>query len=445
MASAEAAPVSPDEALTAFSPTLGRSGVALAVSGGADSLSLLHLWADARALAPNLPPAVVLTVDHGLRAEAAAEAAFVARVAAERGLAHRTLTWIGAKPAANLQAEARAARRRLLVEAVADLGFDTLLLAHHADDQAETFLSRLARGSGVLGLAAMAPARFDGAVSVLRPFLGWPKARLVASLTARGATWIEDPSNRDLRFERARWRAAMPMLADLGLDRDRLVATAAAMARAAAALEREVDALLARAFVHPAGFLRVSVEDYTAAAEEIRLRAVARTIADLGGEAYGPRLAGLEAIDADLTVAGATPVVRTLGGVRIERRRGWIWFAPEAGRTAARRLAPGGRLIFPLGAPGRRHGTSGGRHADGGGFRIERRDRGFAAAWLGRAFFVCADGVLAPLEGEREALNAAFESGGAEMVRSLRWMQPAEAGRCWFIGKGWSLSYDEVG
>lgn len=108
-------------------------------------------------------------------------------------------------------------------------------------------------------------------------------------------------------------------------------------------------------------------------------------------------------------------------------------------------LAPGGRLIFPLGAPGRRHGTSGGRHADGGGFRIERRDGGFAAAWLGRAFFVCADGVLAPLEGEREALNAAFESGGAEMVRSLRWMQPAEAGRCWFIGKGWSLSYDEVG
>ncbi|NLH80008.1 MAG: tRNA lysidine(34) synthetase TilS, partial [Phyllobacteriaceae bacterium] len=156
VASAESTPVTPDEALTAFSPTLGRSGVALAVSGGADSLSLLHLWADARALAPNLPRAVVLTVDHRLRPEAAAEAAFVAEVAADRGLAHRTLAWVGAKPTANLQAEARAARRLLLVEAAADLGLDTLLLAHHADDQAETFLSRLARGSGVVGLAAMA-------------------------------------------------------------------------------------------------------------------------------------------------------------------------------------------------------------------------------------------------------------------------------------------------
>ncbi|NLH79262.1 MAG: hypothetical protein GX458_00235 [Phyllobacteriaceae bacterium] len=152
---------------------------------------------------------------------------------------------------------------------------------------------------------------------MLRPFLDWPKARLVATLSARGATWIEDPSNRDPRFERARFRAAMPMLAELGLDRDRLVATAAAMGRAAAALEREVDALLSRAFVHPAGFLRIAVEDYAASAEEIRLRAAARAIADLGGEAYGPRLAGLEAIDAELTAAGTTAVVRTLGGVRI--------------------------------------------------------------------------------------------------------------------------------
>ena len=106
-------------------------------------------------------------------------------------------------------------------------------------------------------------------------------------------------------------------------------------------------------------------------------------------------------------------------------------------------LLPGGRLIFPLGQPGRRRGTSGGRHADGGGFRIERVANGFAAAWLGPAFFVCADGVLAPSPEDREALQAAFESGGMEFVRSLRWRQPPSRDRSWFVGTGWSLAYDE--
>lgn len=108
-------------------------------------------------------------------------------------------------------------------------------------------------------------------------------------------------------------------------------------------------------------------------------------------------------------------------------------------------LAPGGRLIFPLGAPGRRRGSSGERHADGGGFRIERKAEGFAASWLGQAFFVCADGVLTPSQDEREALHAAFDNGGGAMVRSLRWKEPPVPGRSWYIGRGWSLSYDEPG
>lgn len=344
MASAEATPVSPAEALAVFGSTLGRRGVGLAVSGGADSLSLLHLWADARVLDPRLPRAVVLTVDHGLRAASAGEAAFVGAVATARGLDHYVLAWDGPKPAANLQAEARRARWRLLTAAAAEFGLDTLILAHHADDQAETFLLRLARGSGVVGLAAMAPARREGGLLLLRPFLGWPKARLVATLTARGATWIEDPSNGDPRFERARLRGVMPQLAELGLDRARLTATAAAMARAARAIETLVDDLVGRAVVvHPAGFVRVDAAAWRQASDEVRLRLLSRLVARLSDHDYGPRLAALEAIDAALRVAEGR-CVRTLAGVRIEIRRGWLWLAPEAGRHDMVRLAPGARV-----------------------------------------------------------------------------------------------------
>lgn len=105
-------------------------------------------------------------------------------------------------------------------------------------------------------------------------------------------------------------------------------------------------------------------------------------------------------------------------------------------------LRPGGRLIFPLGQPGQRRGTSGGRHAAGGGFRIERVANGFAAAWLGPAFFVCADGILAPSQSDKQALHSAFEAGGMEFIRCLRWRTPAVPDRSWFIGTGWSLGYD---
>jgi protein-L-isoaspartate(D-aspartate) O-methyltransferase len=108
-------------------------------------------------------------------------------------------------------------------------------------------------------------------------------------------------------------------------------------------------------------------------------------------------------------------------------------------------LKPGGRLIFPLGSPGRRRRrAASGQHADGAGFRIERRAQGFAASWLGAAFFVGAEGVLAPSADEREHLHAAFENGGAALVRSMRWKEPPALGRSWFVGTGWSLSYEDV-
>jgi protein-L-isoaspartate(D-aspartate) O-methyltransferase len=116
-----------------------------------------------------------------------------------------------------------------------------------------------------------------------------------------------------------------------------------------------------------------------------------------------------------------------------------------AGRPADRwieALAPGGRLIFPLGVPGRKRGTTGGQHAGGAGFRIERTADGFAATCLGPAFFVYAEGALAPSVEDGEALREAFKAGGAECVRSLRWKEAAVPGQSWFSGAGWSLCYD---
>ena len=347
MPSAEDAPVSDGEAATLFAPLRDRAGLVLAVSGGPDSSALLLLYARARSLDPSLPPATVVTVDHRLRPRSAEEARCVAALAARHGLPHRTLVWEGAKPTADLQAAARRARYDRLVATAYDLGFDTLVTAHHAEDQAETFLARLARGSGVVGLAAMAPRRPIDGLLLVRPFLALPRARLAATLTAAGETWIDDPSNRDLRFDRARLRAAAPLLAELGLTRDRLVATAAAMAAAAAEIDRGCETIVARGgHFDPGGWTSIAADLYAGADRQTRIRLLGRLIRAVGGADHAPHRTALEAVEAALAAGGAeaTMPARCLGGTRIEKRRDRLWIAPEIGRGAGPRLdlAPGG-------------------------------------------------------------------------------------------------------
>lgn len=230
--------MTPEAALAAALPPGAAIGVA--VSGGGDSMALLHLAADrARALGTRIAAA---TVDHGLRPEAAAEAAMVAQVCAGLGIAHDTLRWQGWDGQGNLQSAARDARRALLADWRVRRGLDVVLLGHTADDQAETFLMRLARGSGVDGLACMAAA--DG--TFLRPLLPLRRAALRDWLRARGIAWIDDPSNDDARFDRVRARQMLDLLAPLGLTVDRLTDTAAHMARARAALRQAAADLAAR-------------------------------------------------------------------------------------------------------------------------------------------------------------------------------------------------------
>ncbi len=288
--------------------------LAVAVSGGADSLALCLVAADwARAAGHTL---TALTVDHGLRPESGDEAAQVGRWLGARGIPHEILAWTGPKPAADRQAAARRARYRLLLAWCEAHDAAALLTAHHREDQAETLLLRLARGSGVDGLAAMAPRLDVGRVALLRPLLDLPRARLRATLAARGQPWVEDPSNRDDHYARTRMRAAAASLEAAGLGADRLAATAARLARARAALDDATDRLLAAAsFCHPAGHAVIATAPVRAAPAEIGLRALRDVLRWVGGDPYPPRLARLEAAFAAWMAGEA--VDRTLAGCRL--------------------------------------------------------------------------------------------------------------------------------
>jgi tRNA(Ile)-lysidine synthase len=272
---------------------------AVAVSGGADSLALCLLadaWARARG-----GRVQALTVDHGLRPEAAHEARQVAAWLAGHGIAHHILSWQGEKPSSSLQAAAREARYALLRGWCAANGLLHLLLGHHQDDQAETFLLRLARGSGVDGLSAMAPRTALAEISLLRPLLGIAHVRLTATLRACGQPWIEDPSNACEIYRRVRLRRMMPILTAEGLDGPRLAATAGRLGRVRQALEGATNDLMVRAIsFDPRGFAWLAMTEIAAAPEEIALRLLARLCRTVGGGVFPPRLERLERLLGEL-------------------------------------------------------------------------------------------------------------------------------------------------
>jgi tRNA(Ile)-lysidine synthase len=329
--------------MAALGPFEPKPQVAAAVSGGPDSLALTFLlkdWLEARG-----GRLTALTVDHGLRPGAAAEAAWVGRLMQAHGIAHEILRWEGPKPAASRQAAARTARYGLLLAACEVRGIFHLALAHHLEDQAVTFLLRLGRGSGLDGLAAMAPVSETSGLRLLRPLLTLPKAQLLATLEARGLEWVEDPSNDDRAYARVRLRRLLPELAGEGMTPARLGSASQHLGRARAALEGDVAAVLARAArPDPAGFLHLDPAAFCGVSPEVSLRALARCLMAVGGGDYTPRLERLERLHACLRSGLAKGV--TLGGCRVvPRGAGWL-VVREAGRTVAAALPPGGRLLW---------------------------------------------------------------------------------------------------
>lgn len=328
-------PIGAAEARRLFEPLSAWPRLAVAVSGGADSTALMLLLARW-----NKAKLSIFTVDHGLRAGSRKEAEAVGEWARRLGLAHEVLAWRGDKPKSNIQAEARAARYRLLAEACHRDGVKALVSAHHRDDQAETFLLRLARGSGVDGLSAMDAESEVMGISLLRPLLEVPRARLRATLQAAGQEWIEDPSNEDKRFARVRVRAVIEALAEEGLSAERLAATAKSMRRARLALDAATDELAsAAARLEPAGYCSLDREALLAVPEEIALRLVARALMAVAGRAYRPRLERLERLFSALR--GTEKGRWTLAGCRIAAGRGQVLIWREAGRTGLPELKLG--------------------------------------------------------------------------------------------------------
>ena len=316
---AGAAPLTaPEAALLLDASFAGNEHVVLAVSGGADSTALMVLAAEWRAARAVARPALsVVTVDHGLRPESAAEAAAVALRAHDLGLEHTTLAWPGPKPATGIQAAARDARYRLIGAHLAANRWPAVATAHTEDDQAETLLLRLARGSGIDGLAAMRPKSRREGMLVLRPLLGIPKARLVATLEARGLRWLEDPSNARLDFERVRLRAARTALDGIGLTSAHLALSARRLARAsvsvAAAVMTAVGAPEAAVLVSPLGHAEVGWSWLIEQPPEVRLRILAGLLRAIGGRAEPISLGQLEAMTEGRD--WANPAGRTFAGV----------------------------------------------------------------------------------------------------------------------------------
>jgi tRNA(Ile)-lysidine synthase len=334
--------VSESEADALFRGLEDLPGLMLAVSGGPDSTALLVFaarWAKSLTRAPKL---LAVTVDHGLRPEAADEAAAVRRLARRLKVPHRVLRWRGTKPTTGVQEAAREARYGLLAELAARDGFAHIVTAHTLDDQAETVLFRMARGSGVSGLTGMAraapvPGRRWPHIAVLRPLLHLPKARLVATLQALRIDYSDDPSNRDPRFARPRLRVLMPELAREGLDAHGLARLALRLRRAEAAIAVAVD--VARAALAPqpwpaGGPISFDTALFATLPAEVALRLLGEAIGHAGNE--GPvELGKLEAL-CDVLYAAHPPLRRTLAGALITLKRDRLTVERAPARRAAR-------------------------------------------------------------------------------------------------------------
>lgn len=330
------------ERLAVFEP---HPLVAVGVSGGADSLALTLLadrWARRRG-----GEVCALSVDHQLRPESGAEIAVLGRWLRGCGIRHEILVWAGDKPSSGLQEAARSARYTLLTGWCRQHGCLHLLLAHHCEDQIETHLIRRRADSGAAGLAGMTAIRELADLRVLRPLLGFAKSRLVARLAIEEQPFIDDPSNRDPHFERARLRRA-GAVSDAAANAARLDEIRILGQRRAERDTARNRRLVRAVALHPAGFAVVDPERLLAPPRDLAERALAAVVCTIGNSRYPPRrerlTRALVRLRAGIGGDGGGP---TLGGCHFLFWRGRVLVVREPARAEAPvHLVPGTRVLW---------------------------------------------------------------------------------------------------
>ena len=315
--------------------------IAVAVSGGVDSMALTLLcreWG-------RVGEVYGLSVDHQLRSQSRQEVDKVGRWLEALNIRHERLIWSGVKPMSRIQERARQARYRLLIQACLDKGILHLFLGHHQEDQIETFVQRLSKGSGVIGLSGMAMVREEGGVRLIRPFLGIGKRRLEETCRSRCQAWIEDPENTSPRFSRGRLRIHQESLTTLGLSSTSLGLAIRAIGSARRALETAVARLAAQTVtLYPEGYLILDAAALRAEPFETVLLLTQRCLRVIGPRVYPPRRRQLGRLCQ--RVRESSGYEGTLGGCKIQGRQGRYLIVREHGLISDRRLFAVGDEIY---------------------------------------------------------------------------------------------------
>lgn len=302
--------------------------LAAGVSGGADSLALVLQMQEE--LSPLGYKITALTVNHGLRPEALSEAEYVAGVMKKNGIEHHILTWNGDKPQSGIEETARIVRYNLLKNWCAENAVQALFIAHHQKDQAETFLMRLQRGSGLDGLCGMAEVIFSGDLKILRPLLNRNRAEMTDYLQVKGISWVEDPSNQSEEYLRVRVRKFLPLLEEkLGITVKRIAETMEVLARTRGYLEEQTDKFIKNnvKYWNKAG-VSISINALDDLHAEMRYRVLGRLLKETGGRIYAPESEEILRLDERLFKSDFKSC--TLADCEIFSGQGKIWIIPEA-------------------------------------------------------------------------------------------------------------------
>ena len=311
-----------------FNKYIDDKPIALAVSGGPDSTAMMQIAALSKKLKNS--NVTVIVIDHGLREESKNEANIVCKNAKLLGFKFKILKWNGVKPKTRVQEIARKTRYKLMTSWCKKKGIEKLFLAHHLDDQVETFLMRLGKGSGVDGLAVMDFVTETSSLKLVRPFLEIPKTRFIEILGITNLEWISDPSNFNSDYKRSRIRKILPILSKEGINSKQIGLVIKRMRSAKDALNSQTNTLLKKYLSNVdnvAYFLNKEFFKDTKE-KEILLRALEKIFMNISGSIYPPRRNKLENI-LSWILENNNVKAKTLTGVVVRKRKSEFIFYRE--------------------------------------------------------------------------------------------------------------------